>query len=360
VRFLNALYMNSSVMFFIRKIVAAILQLRQFLFQGPSFIRINPSGTACNQRCIMCNIHNNSDDEAFILSLDQEKLDIDYYFSLIKNMPLSVFSIEIVGGGEPLLFKNIIRLFPVIRKKHIYGSLITNGSLLSKELSKTLVDCRWNSVRVSFNGASKETYYKIHQSDHFDLVLNNVKKLQQFRGTCTYPRIGMNYVLQKDNYREIVKFVVLANDLHLDSIRFDTLITCEPSKGLSLNEAEQKEAIALLLKAKSKANIIHNIDHTIHLISNLSNNLSRGEELKNQWCPIVQNQLEIRSNGMVIPCCMALEMANVNISIKKLSIKRIWNEYKTFRKDLKEGRFRSFCYDRCNYDLPIRRATSLR
>jgi len=169
----------------------------------------------------------------------------------------------------------------------------------------------------------------------------------------------MNYVLQKDNYREIVKFVVLANDLHLDWISIDTLIIHAASRGLTLNEAEQKEAIVLLLEAKSKAKIVHKIDHTISLISSSSNNLSRREYLKNRWCQTVQNQLEIRSNGAVIPCCMAIEMANVNISLKKLSIKRIWNEYKKFRKDLREGRFHSFCYDRCNYALPVKKMTSL-
>jgi MoaA/NifB/PqqE/SkfB family radical SAM enzyme len=304
----------------------------------------------------MCDIHHPLDDEAFVLGLDSEKLNTDDYLSLISELPRSVTWLEIAGGGEPLLLKDIRRFFAAIRGKNIVGSLITNGSLLSEDLSNELVNCRWNWVRVSLNGASRETYRRVHRADHFDLVLSNVRKFQQARGWRRYPRIGMNFVVQKDNYRDIVKFVMLANELHLDSVSLDSLIVCNASRDLTLDEAMREEGVALLLEAKAKAKIPHNIDHTITLLDDARTRVARRDSLKNRWCPIVQYQLEIRSNGIVLPCCMATQIADHEMSIKKCSLAEIWNRYEKFRQDLKKGYFRSFCYDRCNYLLPVRRS----
>ena len=293
--------------------------------------------------------------EGLILNLERERPDLLIYNLFVKGLPLSVEKVEIVGGGEPLLYRDIDSIFHVIKQKRIVGSLITNGSLLTETISQVLVRYDWEYVRISINGASRESYIKTHGVDHFSLVLNNIKALIRSRKKRQYPIINMHFVVQKDNYSDIFNFVQLANELNVDGVSFDTLIVSDHSKKLMLNSYEKKKAIDLFYKAKKEIQCSHNIDQTIKLMESYDKEYSRYEYLKNRWCPVVQKTLEIRSNGIGIPCCMAFGVAKRELNIKRASTKQIWNAYKSFRGDLKRGNFYSFCFERCNYEMPLKR-----
>ena len=127
-----------------------------------------------------------------------------------------------------------------------------------------------------------------------------------------------------------------------------------------LNSSELEEARSLLKEGKTKAKISHNIDHALKLLESYKEQPSRYEYLKSRWCPLVNDQLEVRSNGIVIPCCMAMEVADSEMNIVKTDIRQIWRKFHKFRKDLKKGIFYPFCYERCNYALPTRQPSRTR
>ncbi len=327
--------------------------IKGFMFRGPSVIRLNPSARACNQACLMCDVRGVGS-AAPETSFPEDELSVDDQISIIRKAPLSLDTVEISGGGEPLIKKDIARLFPEIKKKGAKGVLITNGSLLSDGISTVLVSCGWDSVRVSMNAASKKNYLKVHGADHFDIVVNNIKHLIKTRGKAKYPGVGLHFVIQKDNYREILDLAMLADNIGVDRISFDTLIVNSVSGALALDADERKEAVKLLLEAGDRTTTWCDIKGAVGLLEYSRENMPRDEYLKGRWCNYVQDMMEIKADGSVLPCCMAFDIADRKTNIKDLQVKRAWDEYARFRKELKKGRFYSFCRDRCNYPLPLK------
>jgi hypothetical protein len=339
--------------------------------------------------------------ERILLREERQRLRADRYVDFVEGLPSSVDFVEVVGGGEPLLLKDIELLFETIKNKPIRGSLITNGSLMNDEIIDTFVRTQWDDVRVSLDAASRDIYVKTHGIDQFDLVVDNIGKLLRARRGHHLPRVGIHFVIQRDNYLEICDFVQLANELGVDA-SFDTLISNDPSEGLHLRPDQTAAVVEQLQRAWTMVNAplalgIGPIDRTLSgavrsgLLPQRLRNLavlvaakrlgrespghsearisidwvqsllaeseqagSRSEYVEDKYCSLVQHQLEVRSNGMVIPCCMAQSLGTPEIMITKGSVKEIWDAYGDFRDELRQGKFRSFCVDKCNYRLPER------
>ena len=63
-----------------------------------------------------------------------------------------------VSAGETLLLKNISKLLIAIKKKQVEGSMITNGYYLERDLASLLTKIKWDLIRISMNGSSREVY----------------------------------------------------------------------------------------------------------------------------------------------------------------------------------------------------------
>ena len=74
-------------------------------------------------------------------------------------------------------------------------------------------------VKVSIDGATKETYAKIHRChpDDFDKVIRNISYAAELRRrekyTCT---LGMQFLLLPENSHEVVTLARMARDIGLD------------------------------------------------------------------------------------------------------------------------------------------------
>jgi len=109
---------------------------------------------------------------------------------LSEMSSLGLKSIMYAGEGEPLLHKDIGEIINYTKKVGIDVAITTNGVLLKENLiESTIENITW--IKVSINGATKETYAKIHRTnpDNFDRVIKNMSyavKIRSDRGyRCT-------------------------------------------------------------------------------------------------------------------------------------------------------------------------------
>ncbi len=176
----------------------------------PIYMEISPSGS-CNHRCTYCALDFMEYRPRFLAT------DI-----LKKRLPeiarFGVKSVMYAGEGEPLLHKDIAEIINHTKSSGIDVALTTNGVLLSKELiDRSLASISW--VKVSINGATKETYRKIHQSnvDDLDKVIRNMSYAVKSRikngHKCT---LGMQLLLLPENSKEVKDLAVLASGIGLD------------------------------------------------------------------------------------------------------------------------------------------------
>ena len=135
----------------------------------PFTMNIFPTN-ACNFRCNYC-----------AQSLGAECLKTKYNFSY-ETMPIELFHraveqmrefsrsfklLSFMGHGEPLLHKKLPEMIHMVNDAGIAEriEIITNGSLLTHNLSEQLVEAGVDNVRVSLQGLSAEKYKSISGVD---------------------------------------------------------------------------------------------------------------------------------------------------------------------------------------------------
>ncbi|MCX5695184.1 MAG: radical SAM protein [Candidatus Omnitrophica bacterium] len=176
----------------------------------PIYLEISTSGS-CNHRCTYCALD--------FMGYQPRFLKTDILKKRLSEMArLGVKSIMYAGEGEPLLHKDIAEIINHTKSSGIDVGLTTNGVLLDKELiDRTLANVSW--VKVSINGATKETYRKIHQSKAVDLdkVIKNMRYAVKSRIKNGHKCVlGMQLLLLPENSKEVKALAVLASGIGLD------------------------------------------------------------------------------------------------------------------------------------------------
>ncbi len=121
---------------------------------------------------------------------------------------LDVRGCEICGGGEGLLNPYSLSFIKRLHEKYDVF-LVTNGSLLTKEVSE---NC--DTVRISLDAGTKEIHHKMHGSNDFDKVISNIK------GSVGLTKVGIATLIHPCNVKELNKVVDLGQSLGVDYMAF--------------------------------------------------------------------------------------------------------------------------------------------
>ncbi len=115
----------------------------------------------CNYRCKYCGIP----------KVKSRELTTEQIFSIINE--LSEFGTKIIQftGGEPLLREDIRNIIRYTKKKDIYSSMSSNGSLVPDKI-KEIKDL--DLLKLSLDGPA-EIQNKVRQKDSYEDVINAVK-----------------------------------------------------------------------------------------------------------------------------------------------------------------------------------------
>lgn len=176
----------------------------------PIYLEVSASG-ACNHRCTYCALD--------FMEYQPRFLETDIFKKRLAEMgELGVKSIMYAGEGEPLLHKDIADIIRQTKKAGIDASLTTNAVLLNEDLTdKILGDLSW--IKVSINGANKQTYKKIHRcgSLDFDKVIKNMAYASSLKKKKGYKcALGMQLLLLPENSRELKPLAEIAKGIGLD------------------------------------------------------------------------------------------------------------------------------------------------
>ncbi len=164
----------------------------------PITVEVHPSNK-CNNACHYCSMHKVKNGQEMSGRELGEVVDF--------CNTLDVKGLIFTGGGEPLMNENTIDAIAEASKNKIDVGLITNGVLLHPPLNAFLSSlCSW--IRISLDAHTPELYKKIRGTDDFYKVTKNIIELldmKKRRGDkCT---IGLQMVVDENNYRHIEKFV---------------------------------------------------------------------------------------------------------------------------------------------------------
>ncbi len=167
--------------------------------------------THCNLECIMCRGSQNYAKE----SNAYRHLGVEDFVSILNGVDMNrLKTINFAGSAESLLNPDISSILNICREKKIIVELITNGMLLTSQISIQLLGFASN-IHISFGGSNKETFEAIRQGSNFELICSNIKTLSELKTSNNnkYPNIWLNPILMKRNIHELPDIIKLSKDL---------------------------------------------------------------------------------------------------------------------------------------------------
>jgi uncharacterized Fe-S cluster-containing radical SAM superfamily protein len=137
---------------------------------------------------------------------------LERVYDSLRTFNVPVKKVVLGGIGEPTLYKNLAKV--VLRIKESSPStkvgLITNGILLSNELSDKLIAAGLDEVKISLQGLSDDDYFAhCGVKIDFNSYLSNLQYFFEHKGQNTklYVKIPSDYLITKteQQYYELFK-----------------------------------------------------------------------------------------------------------------------------------------------------------
>ena len=170
----------------------------------------------------------------------------------------------------------------------------------------------------------------------FNHVLRNIEQfaaeIARQQTTC---RLGVGFVVTRDNYRELKDAIALAKRLGADNIRISAAFTTE---GADYHHPHADEVRAVIADQRE----IHQNGFTIY-----NNFGDRVEDLEGKhpdygFCPIMNLQTYVAGDGNVYTCCInAYNLRGKIGSFLERGFKRLWDS------EAKQAFFREFNASEC-------------
>jgi radical SAM protein with 4Fe4S-binding SPASM domain len=201
--------------------------------------------------------------------------------------------VHLHGYGECLLEKDFYRKVSYSKKKNIKTTyIVTNGSLLNDDISKDLINSGLDKIKISFYGATKQTYENVHIDLKFDEVEKNILGLFEMRDK-----------LKRKNPSIFLQFLPLGENIHERNLFFE------------------------------KWKDIINKDNRDSLLEYCLHNYGVGKKYFTVWsdktdkrgCALPFSTMQILWNGDVVPCCYDFNGDLSLGNIKEQTIKDTWN-----------------------------------
>ncbi len=196
----------------------------------PVHVEIHPT-TRCNHRCKRCAavIPKIPGGKRLELAYTRDTdIPLDRLLDMVDELAeCGVKAVTLCGGGEPMIYKGIHELLAKIIDRRIALGIITN---LNVELDPSVTELLKKAVfiRVSLDAADEDTYRSLHRPQDgggFARVLRNIRSVWH-----DGLDLGINYLVQRENYLHIERAAALARDLDVAYIRFTPAHTIQEGR----------------------------------------------------------------------------------------------------------------------------------
>jgi MoaA/NifB/PqqE/SkfB family radical SAM enzyme len=165
--------------------------------------------------------------------IKQGFMDFDLYKKMVDECARhGVYSIRLSWRGEPLMHPKIVDMIRYAKDKGIKESMIlTNGSLLTHEMSENIIKAGLGSVSISIDGIGKK-FEEIRQPAKFDEQVERITYLFNMRKKLKSmtPKIKINCLwsaVEKDHEEFMRIFKPIS-----DAIYFNKLVDWHPQEPL--------------------------------------------------------------------------------------------------------------------------------
>lgn len=168
-----------------------------------------------------CNLHCTSCRENVFWE-ENKKLDILTDKMITQILP-TIEELFLSGNGEVFASpycKKIIDSDQFTKIKAL--KLLTNGNILQENLWNRMIQTLNGKIKVTFSidAATPETYRKIRRGGTLEKVERHLAYCKKLRHAGKLELFRITFVMQKDNYKEIVRFAEMGKRYGVDIVNF--------------------------------------------------------------------------------------------------------------------------------------------
>ena len=188
---------------------------RDFVSNFPIEAYIEPT-SFCNLRCPACPTGLRLGERPFA------SIDESLFKSTIDQLGDYVFLLWMYNWGEPLLHKQTPELITYAKSKKLKVVLSSNLSIkMSDDYIDRLVQSGLDTLIISLDGTSADTYKTYRLGGNFDLVRQNMRRIQDAkeRHGLTVPQVVWQCLVFKHNEHEIAEASSVYREWGADSIK---------------------------------------------------------------------------------------------------------------------------------------------
>ena len=265
---------------------------------------------ACNFTCKYCHFSIEKERRCFVT--DHIAMDIELYRKCIDEIatfPEKVKTLRFVGMGEPLMHRHIDTMVSMAKERALAEKveILTNGSLLTHDLSARLIAAGLDRLVISLQGVSAEKYREISKIDlDFEKFVEQIAWFYKNKtNTHVHCKI-VDIALDGENDRE--RYFSVFGDI-CDSIGIEKAVPIFPD--VSYNETLKQTASTTQFGTKV-------IDTEI--------------------CPQPFYTLQINPDGKVVGC-YSVTYPEILGDCNTETVTQIWNgkKYNDFRRRMLNG-----------------------
>lgn len=194
--------------------------------ETPLSVHVCPS-TYCNFKCHYC-VHSVSNESFLENGIKKQFMDMKVFETLIEQLKGFQQKLKLLNFaylGEPLLNEHIGEMVKMAKEADVAErvEIVTNASMLTRDLSRKLVDAGLNRLRISIQGISEKEYFDISRYRiQYEKLLDEIRYIYEIsRNTDTKIYIKtVDAVLdteeKKDQFAEM--FGGICDNLNIESL----------------------------------------------------------------------------------------------------------------------------------------------
>ena len=271
----------------------------------------------CNLSCNTCPL---GTDLAY-KGYNKADISFEQFKKIIDGIP-SLIYVTLQGIGEPLLNKDVIKMIKYCTTKGIATYINTNGTVLTEEKSRQLIEAGLANLSISINSFNEKIFSETRSGASITKITENIKKLIELKKgkNLKKPLVSFRAVLMKETKPSMEELVFKTHELGVDVLYIQLLMSVIADKSLqnsTLSREELKSFCLQLEKWKKEVNI--NI--VTESFGNSSNNIGQ--------CKLPWFSPNITAEGFVTPCCTISNQSILHFgNVFETPFEQIWNSEK--------------------------------
>jgi MoaA/NifB/PqqE/SkfB family radical SAM enzyme len=140
-----------------------------------------------------------------------------------RHMPMDLFHelvpffghtdlVYLQGWGEPLLNNDFFEMVRICKDQGKRVGFTTNGTLLTEDTIRTLIDLQLDIIGISLAGATAKTHNRIRKGTDFNKIISHLERLCKIKGEkkTRVPALHLAYLMLKSNFHELKEILPLA------------------------------------------------------------------------------------------------------------------------------------------------------